>query len=178
MQTRCPWPSDNAQMIAYHDTEWGVPVHDDRQLFGKLVLDGFQAGLSWAIILRKRDAFLRAFEGFNPDKMARYDARRIAKILRDPVIVRNKQKVTARKTLRGLPAEAKESAAMSKALVERGFRFVGPTICYAFMQAVGMVNDHLVMCYRYAELTKERSISLFPNTAQISDPPSPFPPER
>jgi len=187
MQTRCPWPSDNAQMIAYHDVEWGVPVHDDRQLFGKLVLDGFQAGLSWAIILRKRDAFLSAFERFNPEKMARYDARRIAKILRDPGIVRNQQKVksavgnarafmkmkdagesfdqflwqfvggkpkvNAWKTVRGVPAETKESTAMSKALVERGFRFVGPTICYAFMQAVGMVNDHLVSCYRYRELT-------------------------
>ena len=174
-------------MIAYHDTEWGVPVHDDKQLFGKLVLDGFQAGLSWAIILRKRDAFLNAFDGFDPDKMARYDARRIARILRDPGIVRNKQKVTsavgnaraflklqeggesfdqflwqfvggspkinAWKTLQRLPAETKESVAMSKALVERGFRFVGPTIVYAFMQAVGMVNDHLVTCYRYAELT-------------------------
>jgi len=175
-------------MIAYHDAEWGVPVHNDKQLFGKLVLDGFQAGLSWAIILRKRDAFLKAFDGFNPDKMARYDARRIAKILRDPGIVRNKQKVksavanaraylelkdagesfdaflwqfvggtpkvNAWKTLRRLPAETKESIAMSKALVERGFRFVGPTIVYAFMQAVGMVNDHLVTCYRYRELSK------------------------
>ena len=187
MSTRCPWTSDNAQMIAYHDTEWGVPVHDDRQLFGKLVLDGFQAGLSWAIILRKRDAFLSAFDGFNPEKMARYDARRVAKILKDPGIVRNRQKVrsavgnaraflkmveagepfdaflwqfvggapkrNAWKTLRGVPAETKESTAMSKALVERDFRFVGPTICYAFMQAVGMVNDHLVSCYRYRELT-------------------------
>src|SRR5947209_13790054 len=202
MPTRCPWLSDNPQMIAYHDTEWGVPVHDDRQLFGKLVLDGFQAGLSWAIILRKRDAFLHAFEGFNPDKMARYDARRIAKILRDPGIVRNRQKVksavgnarafmtmkdagesfdqflwqfvggkpkvNARKTLRGLPAETKESAAMSKALVERGFRFVGPTICSAFMQAVGMVNDHLVTCYRYTELT-----SRAPNTDRTVGPRAP-----
>jgi len=174
-------------MIAYHDTEWGVPVHDDRQLFGKLVLDGFQAGLSWAIILRKREAFLRAFDGFDPDRMARYDARRVAKLLRDPGIVRNKQKVrsavtnaraflkmkdagesfdaflwqfvggtpkhNSRKTLRGVPAETKESIAMSKALVERGFKFVGPTICYAFMQAVGMVNDHLVTCFRYPLLT-------------------------
>ena len=174
-------------MIAYHDTEWGVPVHDDRQLFGKLVLDGFQAGLSWAIILRKREAFLRAFDGFDPDRMARYDTRRVAKLLRDPGIVRNKQKVrsavtnartflkmkdagesfdaflwqfvggapkhNARKTLRGVPAETKESIAMSKALMERGFRFVGPTICYAFMQAVGMVNDHLVTCFRYPLLT-------------------------
>jgi DNA-3-methyladenine glycosylase I len=186
MTTRCGWSESNQQMIAYHDIEWGVPVHDDRQLFGKLVLDGFQAGLSWAIILRKRDGFLRAFDGFNPDKMARFDARQVAKILKDPGIVRNKQKVrsaignaraflkmkdagesfdqflwqfvggspkvNAWKTLRRLPAETKESIAMSKALVERGFRFVGPTICYAFMQAVGMVNDHLVTCYRYGEL--------------------------
>ena len=189
MEKRCPWPADNAQMIAYHDTEWGVPVHNDNQLFGKLVLDGFQAGLSWAIILRKRDAFLKAFDGFDPDTMARYDARRIAKILRDPGIVRNQQKVksavgnaraylelkdagesfdrflwqfvggkpkvNAWKTVRGVPAETKESRTMSKALVERGFRFVGPTIVYAFMQAVGMVNDHLVKCYRYVELTRE-----------------------
>ena len=187
MEKRCGWSTSNEQMIAYHDTEWGVPVQDDRQLFGKLVLDGFQAGLSWAIILRKREAFLRAFDGFDPDRMARYDARRVAKLLRDPGIVRNKQKVrsavtnaraflkmkdagesfdtflwqfvggapkhNARKTLRGVPAETKESIAMSKALMERGFRFVGPTICYAFMQAVGMVNDHLVTCFRYPLLT-------------------------
>src|ERR1041384_4654667 len=93
MQTRCGWSSKDDQMIAYHDTEWGVPVHDDKQLFGKLVLDGFQAGLSWQIILRKRDAFLKAFDGFDPDKMARYDAKRVARILRDPGIVRNRQKV-------------------------------------------------------------------------------------
>ncbi len=187
MDTRCGWSTSNDQMIAYHDTEWGVPVHNDNQLFGKLVLDGFQAGLSWAIILRKRDAFLKAFDGFNPAKMARYDAKRIARILRDPGIVRNKQKVksavgnaraflkmkdagesfdeflwqfvggapkyNAWKTLKRVPAETRESIAMSKALVERGFRFVGPTIVYAFMQAVGMVNDHLISCYRYAELT-------------------------
>ena len=187
MDTRCGWSTSTDQMIAYHDTEWGVPVHNDNQLFGKLVLDGFQAGLSWAIILRKRDAFLKAFDGFNPDKMARYDAKRIARILRDPGIVRNKQKVksavgnaraflkmkdagesfdeflwqfvggapkyNAWKTLKRVPAETRESIAMSKALVERGFRFVGPTIVYAFMQAVGMVNDHLISCYRYAELT-------------------------
>ena len=174
-------------MIAYHDTEWGVPVHDDNQLFGKLVLDGFQAGLSWAIILRKRDAFLKAFDRFDPGKMARYDARRVAKILRDPGIIRNRQKVrsavtnaraylelkdagesfdaflwqfvggqpkyNAWKTLRRVPAETKESIAMSKALVARGFKFVGPTIVYAFMQAVGMVNDHLVTCFRYSDLT-------------------------
>ena len=189
MDNRCGWSTSNDQMIAYHDTEWGVPVHNDRQLFGKLVLDGFQAGLSWAIILRKRDAFLKAFDGFDPDKMARYDAKRIAKILRDPGVVRNKQKVksavgnaraflkmqdagesfdqflwqfvggqtkvNAWKTLKRLPAETKESIAMSKALVGKGFRFVGPTIVYAFMQAVGMVNDHLVTCYRYGQLNRE-----------------------
>jgi DNA-3-methyladenine glycosylase I len=187
MNKRCGWSTSSEQMIAYHDTEWGVPVHDDKQLFGKLVLDGFQAGLSWAIILRKRDAFLKAFDRFDPHKMARYDARRITKILRDPGIVRNKQKVksavgnarayrtmkdagesfdeflwqfvggspkvNAWKTLKRIPAESKESIALSKALVQRGFRFVGPTIVYAFMQAVGMVNDHLVTCFRYAELT-------------------------
>jgi len=202
MDTRCGWSSSNEQMIAYHDTEWGVPVHDDWQLFGKLVLDGFQAGLSWAIILRKRDAFLRAFDGFNPDKMARYDARQVAKILRDPGIVRNKQKVksavgnaraflkmkdagesfdaflwqfvggapkhNAWKTLKRIPAETKESIAMSKALVDRGFRFVGPTIVYAFMQAVGMVNDHLVTCFRYPILT-----SPAPGTRPSADPRAP-----
>src|SRR5256712_13321306 len=186
MENRCGWSTSNEQMILYHDTEWGVPVHEDRQLFGKLVLDGFQAGLSWAIILRKRDAFLKAFDGFNPDKMARYDARQVAKILRDPGIVRNKQKVksavgnaraflkmkdagesldqflwqfvggkpkgNAWKTRRGAPAETKESTAMSKALVERGFRFVGPTIGYAFIQAVRMVKDRLSSCSRNPEL--------------------------
>ena len=208
MNSRCGWSTSNEQMIAYHDSEWGVPVHDDRQLFGKLVLDGFQAGLSWAIILRKRDAFLKAFDGFNPEKMARYDAKRIAKILRDPGIVRNKQKVKSAvqnaraflkmkdagesfdeflwqfvdgttkintwKTLRGLPAETKESRAMSKALVDRGFRFVGPTIVYAFMQAVGMVNDHLVSCYRYRELTTSRA----PGTDRNAGPRAPSRPVK
>jgi DNA-3-methyladenine glycosylase I len=173
-------------MIAYHDREWGVPVHDDRQLFGKLVLDGFQAGLSWAIVLRKRDHFVAVFDGFDPERMARYTKAKVAKLLRDPGIVRNRQKVNAavgnaraflalveagqsfdrflwdfvggapkrnaRKTLRQVPAQSRESEQMSTALVERGFRFVGPTICYAFMQAVGMVNDHLVSCFRYREL--------------------------
>jgi len=189
-------------MIAYHDREWGVPVHDDRQLFGKLVLDGFQAGLSWAIILRKRDGFLDAFDGFAPERMARYDARRIARILKNPDIVRNRQKVAAAvtnaraflammgagesfasflwqfvggkpkhnawKTMRRVPAETRESIAMSTALVERGFRFVGPTICYAFMQATGMVNDHLVTCHRYAALT-----SPAPDTVPTADPRGP-----
>ena len=207
MDNRCGWSTSTEQMIAYHDTEWGVPVHNDKQLFGKLVLDGFQAGLSWAIILRKRDAFLKAFDRFDPDKMARYDARRVAKILRNPGIVRNKQKVksavgnaraylkmkdagesfdeflwqyvggnpkvNAWKTLKRLPAETKESIAMSKALVQRGFRFVGPTIVYAFMQAVGMVNDHLVTCFRYAELT-----SRAPGTAPSAGRRAPSHPAR
>jgi DNA-3-methyladenine glycosylase I len=186
MIKRCSWSESSDLMIAYHDREWGVPVHNDKQLFGKLVLDGFQAGLSWAIILRKREHFLKAFDGFEPQRMARYTKKRIARLLKDPGIVRNRQKVEAAvtnaraflrladageafdtflwgfvggtpkrntwKTLRQIPAQSKESERMSKALVERGFRFVGPTICYAFMQAVGMVNDHLVTCHRYSAL--------------------------
>jgi DNA-3-methyladenine glycosylase I len=184
---RC-WPAldANALMLAYHDEEWGVPLHGDRELFAKLVLDGFQAGLSWSVILNKRARFLEAFDGFDPGRIARYDARKVRALLKDPGIVRNRQKVeaaianaraflelrakegsfdaflwsfvggrpkqNARRSLRDLPARTKESDRMSAALIERGFRFVGPTICYAFMQAVGMVNDHLVTCFRYAEL--------------------------
>jgi DNA-3-methyladenine glycosylase I len=173
-------------MLDYHDREWGVPLHGDRELFAKLILDGFQAGLSWSIILNKRARFLEVFDGFDPERMARYDRRRIAQALKDPGIVRNRQKVeaavsnakaflvfrekegsfdaflwsfvggaprqNARRSLRQLPARTKESDRMSEALVEHGFRFVGPTICYAFMQAVGMVNDHLVSCHRHAEV--------------------------
>lgn len=185
---RCAWPGngDNPAMLAYHDREWGVPLRGDKALFGKLILDGFQAGLSWAIILRKRDAFLEAFDGFDPERMARYTAARRRRLLADPGIVRNRQKIDAaignarafldmreagerfgpflwsfvdgepqqnrRRSLRQIPATSLESERMSKALTERGFRFVGPTICYAFMQAVGMVNDHLVSCFRHAEL--------------------------
>jgi DNA-3-methyladenine glycosylase I len=184
---RC-WTAVNSSplMLDYHDREWGVPLHDDRQLFAKLVLDGFQAGLSWSIILNKRARFLEVFEGFDPEKMARYDKRRIERALKDPGIVRNRQKIqaavrnakaflafrekegsfddflwsfvggvpkqNARRSLKQLPARTRESDRMSEALVERGFRFVGPTICYAFMQAVGMVNDHLVTCFRHAQL--------------------------
>ncbi len=183
---RCAWPRDDPRMLEYHDREWGVPVRDDEQLFGKLVLDGFQAGLSWEIILRKRDAFLLAFDGFDPERMARYDARKRRRLLADAGIVRNRQKIDAAianaraylemreagppfgeflwgfvdgrsrrnawKSTQQIPAKSEESERMSKALVDRGFRFVGPTICYAFMQAVGMVNDHLVSCFRYREL--------------------------
>ena len=184
--SRCAWLGDNAAMTAYHDTEWGVPLRGDKPLFAKLILDGFQAGLSWAIILRKRDAFLKAFDGFDPDKMARYTSARRRKLLADEGIVRNRQKIDAAignaraylelresgvrfgpflwqfvegapkqnkwKTPRQIPAKTRESEAMSSALVEKGFRFVGPTIVYAFMQAVGMVNDHIVTCYRHEEL--------------------------
>jgi DNA-3-methyladenine glycosylase I len=184
---RC-WTAANANqlMLDYHDREWGVPLHGDGELFAKLVLDGFQAGLSWSIILNKRAGFLQAFDGFDPERMARYDRRRIERLLKDPGIVRNRQKIeaaianaraflelhdkegsfdgflwsfvggapkhNARRSLRGLPARTRESDRMSEALVERGFRFVGPTICYAFMQAVGMVNDHLVTCFRHEQL--------------------------
>ncbi len=185
---RLCWPSDDPRMVAYHDEEWGVPVRDDRALFAKLVLDGFQAGLSWQIILRKREAFLRAFEGFDPEKLARFDAKKVASLMADPGIVRNRAKIEAStanaraflrvrekegrfsdllwgfvggeplqnrwRLLKQLPAETGESLAMSKALRERGFKFVGPTICYAFMQAVGMVNDHLVTCPRHEALGK------------------------
>ncbi len=186
MIRRC-WAGDaDPLMLAYHDAEWGVPLRGDRDLFAKLVLDGFQAGLSWRVILHKRARFLEAFDGFDPERMARYDRKKIAQLLKDPGIVRNRQKVNAaignaraflefqesgasfggllwgfvggapkqyrRRTLRDLPARSRESDAMSAALVQRGLRFVGPTICYAFMQAVGMVNDHLVNCFRHAEL--------------------------
>jgi DNA-3-methyladenine glycosylase I len=185
MPKRC-WGDGDPLMIAYHDEEWGVPVHDDRQLFAKLILDGFQAGLSWRVILHKRARFLEAFDAFDPERLARYDRRKLAQLLRDPGIVRNRQKVQAavinaraylqcreregrfapflwsfvggapqqyrRRSLRELPPRSRASEAMSAALRDRGFRFVGPTICYAFMQAVGMVNDHLVSCFRHAQL--------------------------
>jgi DNA-3-methyladenine glycosylase I len=185
---RCWAGGDDPLMLAYHDEEWGVPLRGDRDLFAKLVLDGFQAGLSWRVILHKRARFLEAFDEFDPERMAGYDRKRIAQLLRDPGIVRNRQKVHAaisnaraflefqardgafgvflwsfvggapkhnrRRSLRDLPARTRESDAMSDALAQRGFRFVGPTICYAFMQAVGMVNDHLVTCFRHAEVRR------------------------
>ncbi len=173
-------------MLVYHDEEWGVPVHDNRLLFEHLVLDGFQAGLSWRTILNKRENFRRAFDGFDPEKIARYTKREIERLLGDTGIVRNRQKIDAAignaraflrlqeeegsfdafiwqfvggetkqnawSTLRQLPARTKESDRMSKALKERGFKFVGSTICYAFMQAAGLVNDHIVACFRHREL--------------------------
>lgn len=183
---RCPWCGTDPLYVQYHDEEWGVPVYDDQVLFAKLILDGAQAGLSWITILRKRENYYRAFDNFDPVRMAAYDEAKIAALLADPGIVRNRLKIRAAvqnaqaylriqaeeggfsdflwqfvggrpiqnnwRTLADFPAKTAESEAMSKALRRRGFNFVGPTICYAFMQAVGMVNDHTVDCFRYAEV--------------------------
>jgi DNA-3-methyladenine glycosylase I len=179
---RCSWPSTELD-IAYHDEEWGVPVHDDRVLFEFLVLEGAQAGLSWSTILRKRENYRRAFAGFDPAKVARFASLQKSTLMKNEGIVRNRLKIDstitnakaflavqrefgsfdryawafkpaakARRTSKDIPASTAESDAMSKDLKKRGFRFVGSTICYAFMQAVGMVNDHLTTCYRYREL--------------------------
>jgi DNA-3-methyladenine glycosylase I len=184
---RCAWPSSEIA-LAYHDREWGVPLKEDRKLFEFLVLDAAQAGLSWEIILRKREGFRAAFDNFDPEKIARYDQKKIQELLADARIIRNrlkiesavsnagvflalqkecgsfasyiwqfvggKPKINARRSLKDIPATSPESDAMSRALKKRGFRFVGSTICYAFMQAAGMVNDHAVDCFRHAELTR------------------------
>ena len=186
MKQRCTWARDELSIV-YHDTEWGVPLHDDRGLFELLILEGAQAGLSWITILKKRAAYRAAFDRFDPRKVARYDEARIARLLADEGIVRNRLKIRAavqnaqsflavqkefgtfdgyiwqfvggrprQNRLRGieqLPARTEQSDAMSKDLAKRGFKFVGSTICYAFMQATGMVNDHLVSCFRYKELS-------------------------
>ena len=183
---RCAWAGTDPQYVAYHDEEWGVPVHDDRTLFEFLVLEGAQAGLSWSTILRKRENYRLAFDGFDPVKVASYDEKKVAELLNNPGIVRNRLKVNAAiqnaraflkvqeefgsfdsyiwrftggkpivntwKTMAELPTETAESRALSKDLIQRGFRFVGPTICYAHMQATGMVNDHTVDCFRYNEI--------------------------
>jgi DNA-3-methyladenine glycosylase I len=185
---RCPWPGQDPFYVAYHDDEWGVPERDDRALYEKLVLDGFQAGLSWITILRKRENFRRAFDGFQPEKIARYSPKKIERLMQDAGIVRNRMKVegavaSARawldtmekgpgfsallwdfvggepkvnrfRSVKQVPAETSQSRAMSKELSRRGFKFVGPTIVYAFMQATGMVNDHLVDCYRHEHLIR------------------------
>lgn len=184
---RCGWVGDDALYRDYHDREWGVPEYDDRALFEKLVLDGFQAGLSWLIILKKRDNFRRAFDGFEPETIARYDEAKLQALLQDAGIVRNRQKVHAMvgnarawleimeetgsfsdflwrfvdgsptinrwRDVSEVPAETAESKAMAKALKASGFRFCGPTICYAFMQAVGMVNDHTTDCFRHRQVS-------------------------
>jgi len=185
-RVRCRWAGPDPLYLAYHDEEWGVPVHDDRRLFEMLLLEGAQAGLSWITVLRRREGYRRAFDGFDPEAIARYGPEKTAALLADPGIIRNRAKVdaavaNARASLAlrdagesldsllwrfvggsplqnrwpshsQLPAETAESKAMSKELKRRGFAFVGPTICYAFMQAVGMVNDHTVDCFRHAEL--------------------------
>jgi DNA-3-methyladenine glycosylase I len=183
---RCWWAGGDPLYISYHDAEWGVPVHDDRTLFEFLVLEGAQAGLSWITILRKRPAYRLAFDGFDPQAVARYDDAKVAALLQDAGIVRNRMKIAAAignaraflavqeqfgsfdayvwrfvdgrpiqnhwQTPKDVPAETPESRALSKDLVQRGFRFVGPTIMYAHMQATGMVNDHLVSCFRHEQV--------------------------
>ena len=183
--TRCAWAATPLG-IAYHDAEWGVPLHDDRRLFEFLILEGAQAGLSWELILQKRDSYRDAFDGFDAVKVAAYDDSKVAELLANPGIVRNRLKVAsaignarafldaqrefgsfdayiwgfvggspvrnAWQSLAEIPAKTSESEAMSKELRRRGFRFVGPTICYAFMQATGMVNDHTTGCFRYGEV--------------------------
>ena len=186
---RCTWAgSSNPLMLEYHDREWGVPVHDDRKHFEFLVLEGAQAGLSWSTVLNKREAYRRAFNRFDPTKVARYDKKRIGNLLRDPAIIRNRLKIESAvrnaeaflavqkefgsfdaycwrfvggrpkvnrwKAIQRIPATSSESDAFSKDLKQRGFRFVGSTIIYAHMQAVGMVNDHLVDCFRYREIKR------------------------
>jgi DNA-3-methyladenine glycosylase I len=186
---RCFWvPPDEPLYLAYHDEEWGVPVHDDRRLFEMLILEGAQAGLSWITILRRRTAYRQAFDGFDPEKIAAYGPKKVSALLADEGIIRNRAKIeatitNARAFLRlrdepdgfsgflwqlvggaprqnrfkersDVPAETAESKAMSKELKKRGFTFVGPTICYAFMQAVGMVNDHQVGCFRHREVNR------------------------
>jgi DNA-3-methyladenine glycosylase I len=186
MQTRCAWCTDDPLYIAYHDLEWGVPVHDDRQLFEMLILEGAQAGLSWLTILRKRENYRAAFGRFRIATVAAYDSADVARLLADAGIVRNRRKIAAAiknargvlaiqsahgsldaflwqfvggvpvqsrwRTMAEVPAQSRESAEMSRALKQYGFSFVGPTICYAFMQAVGMVNDHTTDCFRHAAL--------------------------
>jgi len=188
--TRCAWAGTDPLYVAYHDDEWGVPEHDDRRLFEMLVLEGAQAGLSWLTILKKRENYRRAFDGFDPRRVARFDRRKIASLLRDEGIVRNrlkveaavgnagaflriqdefggfdpfiwgfvggKPKINAWDSPRQVPASTPESLAMSRELARRGMRFVGPTICYAFMQAVGLVNDHTTDCGWYARRRRRR----------------------
>jgi DNA-3-methyladenine glycosylase I len=188
LQTRCDWCGTDPLYVAYHDKEWGVPVHDDRVLFEFLILEGAQAGLSWLTILRKRENYRAAFAGWNMDKIARFSPRDVERLLLDPGIVRNRLKVESAirnargaldiiekngslgtflwryvdgkprqnrwETMSQLPSRTAESDAMSKDLKKLGFNFVGSTICYAFMQAVGMVNDHVTSCFRYGETSK------------------------
>lgn len=186
MIRRCEWPGNNELMIQYHDEEWGMPLHNDKKLFEFLVLDTFQAGLSWSIVLKKRKGFEKAFDNFDVKKISKYDEKDFERLMQNPNIIRNKLKIRATitnaqqfleikkefgsfdkyiwkfvnykpirnkfKTVKDLPATSKESDEMSKNLKKRGFKFVGSTICYAFMQAAGMVNDHIIDCFRYGEV--------------------------
>lgn len=188
MRKTCPWPANDPLMVAYHDREWGVPLYDDRKLFEFLILEGMQAGLSWRCVLHKRENFRKAFDGFDPEKVARYKSAKISRLMRNEGIIRNRLKIEAAranarafldiqskeksfsryiwqftggrpiqnrwKSLKNLPATSPESDAMSQALKEKRFRFVGSTICYAHMQATGMVNDHLVTCFRHSIIEK------------------------
>ena len=189
--TRCQWPGkveSRSLMVEYHDTEWGVPVHDDRLHFEYLVLDAFQAGLSWSTVLNKRENFRRAFDNFDPERVARYNKRKVNTLLGNPGIIRNRLKVDATinnarrflelqaqegsfdafiwqfvdgrtrhnrwRSLKQLPASTAQSDAMSKALKKRGFKFTGSTICYAYMQAAGLVNDHVTSCFRHEQIRR------------------------
>ena len=190
MTTRCQWAGTDPLYVAYHDLEWGVPVHDDRTLFEFLILEGAQAGLSWSTILKKRDAYRAAFGNFDPASVAAYGEAKVAELLANPGIVRNRAKIASAiknaqaflavqqefgsfdayiwqfvggrvkqnswRSLSEIPASTPESEAMSKDLRKRGFNFVGPTICYAHMQATGLVNDHVVDCFRYGELSSSQ----------------------
>jgi len=183
---RCPWPEDNELYIAYHDEEWGVPIHDDRKHFEFLILEGFQAGLSWLLIMKKRENFRKVFDNFDPVKVAAYDDVKIEKLMNDPGIIRNRQKIMAAinnakmflkvqeeygsfdayiwnfvngkpvinswQTISEIPATSELSDTISKDLKKRGFKFVGSTTIYAHLQAIGVVNDHIVSCFRYKEL--------------------------
>ncbi|WP_339863629.1 DNA-3-methyladenine glycosylase I [Paremcibacter congregatus] len=186
-KSRCTWPGEDPLYVAYHDEEWGVPIRDSRALFEKLILDGFQAGLSWITILRRRETFITAFDQFDPVKIAAYDDEDVERLMQDKGIIRNRMKILATiknarayleieqahpggfsefiwsftddKTVQNswrtgadVPAETAESQAMSKALKKKGFGFCGPTICYAFMQAVGIINDHTTDCFRHSQL--------------------------
>ncbi len=189
MQTRCPWAGNDDEYIAYHDHEWGVPVHDDHKFFEFLILEGAQAGVSWQTILRKRENYRRAFAAFDPVVVAGYDEQKVGELLLDAGLVRNRLKINSAvrnarefvriqeefgsfdsyiwdfvggrpivnewESLRQVPAETIESRTISKDLKKRGFSFVGPTIIYAFMQATGIVNDHLVSCFRHAQVMAE-----------------------
>jgi len=184
--TRCNWSTTSELMIKYHDEEWGVPVHDDRKLFEFMVLDSAQAGLSWETILKKRDNYRKAFDNFDPEKIAKYDGNKVESVLQDAGIIRNRRKIESAlknakvfleirnefgsfaayiwqfvggkpkinswTTIKEIPASTPESDAMSKDLKRRGFSFVGTTICYAFMQAAGLVNDHTTDCFRYLQI--------------------------